>query len=399
MKRLTYPAALTAALAVMLLVVLGVVIGCSRAIEPEPSRPTSETTPSGEATSSAEPVALDELEIALEPVADGFSDPLYVTHAGDGSGRVFVVEQTGRIRVVRDGRVSEGAFLDMSDRITTGGERGLLGLAFAEDYEMSGRFYINYTDSQGDTIVARYTAADPESDAPRIRGSRTLLKVAQPYANHNGGCLQFAPDGTLWVGMGDGGSGGDPEGRAQNPKELLGKMISLDVSDEARTQPRIVARGLRNPWRYSFDRATETVWIGDVGQDSLEEIDRVAWDRMQGANFGWDLYEGSRPFQPQGRGRKGLIFPVIEYGRDIGQSVTGGYVYRGSRYPALVGTYFYGDFGSGLIAAAQVGDSGKVSNRFLLPDSGVRPASFGVDEQNELYVVDYAGGLYRVTSP
>ncbi|HSK46726.1 MAG TPA: PQQ-dependent sugar dehydrogenase [Coriobacteriia bacterium] len=369
-----------------------------------PADETSSVEPSSSASTStpgSERVALRDLELRLEPVARGFDQPLFLTNAGDGSNRLFVVEQTGRIRIVRNGRVTPRAFLDVSERISTGGERGLLGLAFAPDYASSGRFYVNYTDRAGDTVIARFIADDPSSDAPELRGPQVVFTVDQPYPNHNGGCIVFAPDGTLWVGMGDGGAAGDPQARAQNSQSLLGKMLSLDVEGggSGRPRPKIVMRGLRNPWRYSFDPDNDDVWIGDVGQNAWEEIDRLAFSEAQGANLGWNRWEGDHPY-PAGasRSRDGFVFPVVEYAREEGQSVTGGYVYRGARYPELDGVYFYADFVSGWIATAREKEGGDLEQSVSLPNPGVVPSSFGIDEDGEIYVCDYQGAVLRVVS-
>jgi len=391
----------------LLLVLLG---GCSGSRGPtppvsDPPTKTSEPTASAEDTASEADassgrVRLGDLVVRLEPVARGFDQPLFVTGAGDASGRLFVVEQPGRIRVVKDGRVLPRAFLDVRDRVSTGGERGLLGLAFAPDYETSGRFYVNYTDRNGDTVVARYVASPPESDNPALTRPEVVLKVGQPYANHNGGCLMFAPDGKLWVGMGDGGAGGDPHGNAQSDRSLLGKMLALDVEGgSGRLEPEILAKGLRNPWRFSFDAENDDVWIADVGQNEWEEVNRVGFDDFKGSNFGWDRWEGHHPY-PAGATppRRGFTFPVLEYGRGEGQSITGGHVYRGSDYPAMEGCYFYGDFGSGFIAIAREKEAGgDLEQRTVLGDSGVAPSSFGVDDDGEIYVCDYNGALLKVT--
>jgi len=395
--------------AALLCVACALVAGCA-APRPSPDTtppPAPEPTPSTPATSPSEvatgAVALRDLTVTLERVARGFEEPLYVTDANDGSGRLFVVEQGGRVRVVRNGRVSARSFLDVSDRITSGGERGLLGMAFSPDYAQTGTFYVNYTDRNGDTNVVRFVARDPASDTPDLIGPTVILKVRQPYSNHNGGCLVFEP-GTerMWVGMGDGGSGGDPHGNAQNPRALLGKMLVLDFASSPKPRPRIVQRGVRNPWRFSFDRKTHDLWIGDVGQNAWEEIDVVRLSEAAGVNWGWNLWEGSHPY-PRGSNpsRKGYRFPITEYDRDRGQAVTGGYVYRGTRYPALEGTYFFGDFEAGWIAAlrrtAPDGTAlAKPEVRTVLPDPSISPSSFGEDAQGELYVCDYGGALYRI---
>lgn len=380
------------------LAVLGLA-GCSgegRTVPSEP-RATTEPTTSGEPTDA--PTPLGDLTVGLETVAEGLAQPVFVANAGDGSERLFVVEQEGTVRVIRAGELVAQPFLDIRHLVSSGGERGLLGLAFAPDYEESGRFYVNYTDTDGDTVVARYTADDPSSSTPSLEGPEPVFTARQPYANHNGGCIVFAPDGTLWVGMGDGGSAGDPEARAQDPEQVLGKMLSLDVEGGSSSpRSRIVQQGLRNPWRFSFDRETDDMWIGDVGQNAAEEIDFVPFDEAVGANFGWDLWEGNDPYPPGADSpRDDFVFPVIAYGRDVGGSVTGGYVYRGSDYPDLAGVYFYGDYVAGWIAAARrVG--GGVDTRTVLPDPGIVPSSFGEGEDGELYVCDYNGAVLKVTA-
>jgi len=300
--------------------------------------------------------------------------------------------------------VSDGAFLDVTRRVTAGGERGLLGLAFAPDYATSGVFYVNYTDRDGDTVVARYTAEDPSSDSPTLKDPETILSVDQPYSNHNGGCLVFEPGTTrLWVGMGDGGAGGDPHGNAQNPRALLGKMLVLDVGASGTPEPEIVQSGVRNPWRFSFDRLTNDLWIADVGQNAWEEIDFVELDKADGLNWGWNAWEGNHAF-PQGSkpSRAGFRFPIAEYGHDKGISITGGHVYRGADYPAMQGTYFYGDFGSGWLAGIRrTAPDGTVldspEERDLIEGGAVVPSSFGEDEDGELYLCDYTGTIWRLT--
>ncbi len=407
------------AVATVAVVVALALSGCARGGEPQVAQPPASTetaTPSAPATGStdASGVPLAQLTISLDKVVDGLDAPLYATNAGDGSGRLFVVEQSGQIRVLRDGKLSAQPFVDLQGQISTGGERGLLGLAFAPDYETSGRFYVNYTDSAGNTVVARYVASPPSSDTPKLTGPERLLYIEQPYSNHNGGCIQFGPDGMLYVGMGDGGSSGDPQNRAQNPASPLGKMLRIDVSGKTysvppdnpfakQPYPRNItwASGLRNPWRYSFDTPSGELWIGDVGQGEWEEIDLVQANRPA-LNYGWNRWEGNHPYPPGAkRSRKGFTFPVVEYAHPTGESVTGGYVYRGAENPALAGTYLYADFVKGWIAGVRVDRSVKgvglrpLETRRLL-DTGLAISSFGVDEQNELYVVDLGGGLYKV---
>ncbi|MSQ78033.1 MAG: glucose dehydrogenase [Nitrospiraceae bacterium] len=339
--------------------------------------------------------------IALEPiVSDGLDHPVYVTHAGDGSGRLFVVEQAGRIRIVTQGRLLATPFLDITDRVRHAGEQGLLGLAFHPAYKQNGRFVVNYVRrSDGSTVIAELQVS-PDPDRSQTT-EKQLLVVSQPYPNHKGGMVEFGPDGFLYIALGDGGSGGDPGNRGQNRNELLGKLLRIDVdhgtpyavpkdnpfaSGGGRSE--IFAYGLRNPWRFSFDRQTGELWVADVGQNEWEEIDIV----QRGGNYGWRILEGSHCFLPRdGCARDGLIPPVAEYGHDKGRcSITGGYVYRGSRLPALRGVYLYGDFCSGEIFAFADG------TQQTLLTTGVRIASFGQDQAGELYVVGHGGTIHRI---
>ncbi|MGH7259879.1 MAG: PQQ-dependent sugar dehydrogenase [Nitrospiraceae bacterium] len=353
-----------------------------------------EGPPTVQAAQPAPAVAVETL------VAEGLEHPLYVTHAGDGSGRLFGVEQPGRIRIIQQGRLLDAPFLDISDRVRHAGEQGLLGLAFHPAYKTNGRYVINYVrQSDGMTVIAEFRA----SSNPNVSqvGERILLTVAQPYPNHKGGMVEFGPDGFLYVALGDGGSGGDPGNRGQNRNELLGKLLRIDVDrgtpyaipDDnpfaaGGGRPEIFAYGLRNPWRFSFDRQTGELWAADVGQNAWEEIDVV----KRGGNYGWRVMEGTHCFLPRdGCARDGLIPPVAEYGHDKGRcSITGGYVYRGSRLPALRGAYLYGDFCSGEIFALVEG------TQQILLTTGLRIASFGQDQDGELYVVGHGGTIHRI---
>ena len=308
-------------------------------------------------------------------------------------GRLYVVEQRGTIRVVERGRVRSGFFLDVRNRVTAGGEQGLLGLAFDPRYATNRLIYVNFTDGAGDTRVVRY----------RTRGLRAvpssaklLLRVDQPYSNHNGGDLQFGPDGMLYIGLGDGGSGGDPERRAQNPGQLLGKMLRLDVRT-AGARPEIVGLGLRNPWRYSFDRETGDLYVGDVGQGNIEEIDFTPRSSDGLENYGWDLYEGSRRFEDSEQGPGRLVFPVFEYDHSGGHcTVIGGFVYRGKARPALRGRYIFGDYCSGTIWSLKVREGRAVGVRrekFRIESL----TSFGENPAGELFAVSGEGVLYRLT--
>jgi glucose/arabinose dehydrogenase len=387
-------------------------------VTPAPPTATPEATPAATATPAIVTPAPAVEGIALEPVADGLDSPLYVGHAGDGSGRLFVLEQPGRIRVIRDGRLLPEPYVDLAARIASGGERGLLGLAFSPDFAADGRLYVNYTDRDGNTVVSELVAPDPAADRADPASERVLLVIDQPYANHNGGALAMGPDGLLWIATGDGGSGGDPLDAGQRLDTLLGKLLRIDPRpaggapygipadnplvgradgrQEARGE--IWAHGLRNPWRFSFDRATGDLWVADVGQNAIEEVNRWPAGSPAGPNFGWNTMEASACFDPaEGCSTEGLVLPVAEYGHDLGCSVTGGYVYRGTEIPGLVGTYLFGDFCSGTVWGLD-GAADEPAPRVLL-ESGVSVASFGEDEAGELYVVDLAGGrLLRVVA-
>ena len=327
--------------------------------------------------------------LRLVRVVGGLERPVYATQAPGEPKRLYVVEQPGRIRVVENGRLRAAPFLDLGPQVESGGnEQGLLGLAFSPAFARNGTFYVNYSArGNGDTIVARYRARNGRV----VAGSGlTILRVDQPYSNHNGGHLAFGPDGQLWVGLGDGGSGGDPENRAQNMDTLLGKMIRLDVR---RTQPppEIVALGLRNPWRYGFDRKTGVLWIGDVGQNALEEIDRLARPGTGLVNFGWDVYEGNRRFEEKELGQGRLVQPVAQYGRGSGCSVTGGYVYRGPGVPRISGRYVFGDYCSGNIWSMPAAGGSIRLESVRLPGL----SSFGEGLRGELYAVSHEGAVYR----
>lgn len=350
---------------------------------------------------------------ALEPVASGFNRPLYLTHAGDGSGRLFVVEQGGAIWVLRDGQRLEAPFLDVSDRISQEAlsadytERGLLGLAFHPDYAENGVFFINYTNRSGSSVIARYTVSAENPDRANPASEQQLLVVEQPYTNHNGGHLAFGPDGYLYVAIGDGGSGGDPQNNAQNLGTLLGAILRLDVSVEdgyaipddnpfvatGNARPEIWAWGLRNPWRFSFDRETGDLYIADVGQNEWEEVNFQPADSPGGENYGWRPYEGSHFYSGE-QPASDPVMPIAEYSHSGtgGCSITGGYVYRGEALPALVGAYFYGDWCSGTIWSARQPDGGGAWDVQAALESGLSISSFGEDEAGELYVVDYASG-------
>ena len=329
--------------------------------------------------------------LSLQRVAVGLEQPVHVTAPAGERNRLYVVEKIGRIRVLENRRLRSDAFLDLRGRVSLGSEQGLLGLAFHPRYARNRRFYVNYTDPNGDTRVVEYRS-NGRVALPTTR--RQLLFVNQPYSNHNGGQVAFGPDGRLYVGMGDGGSGGDPENRAQNPGTLLGKLLAIDV-DRRGARPQVVAFGLRNPWRFSFDRRTGDLWIGDVGQNAWEEVDFVPRRSAGLENFGWDVFEGRTRFENKRPSRGRLIFPVAVYPLSGGHcAVTGGFVYRGNVVPAARSRYFYGDFCSGVVwslrrvrGRAQVRrESFSVSNL----------SSFGEDARGELYLVSMSGTIFRL---
>lgn len=350
-------------------------------------------------------------KLALTKVTDGLKRPVHITHAGEDNSQLYVVEQPGRIRLLRDGAIVEQPFLDITDRVgSQGNEQGLLSVAFAPDYANSGFFFVNYTDKDGNTHVARFkvnddrNTADPDSEL-------LILKIDQPYSNHNGGQLQFGPDKMLYIGMGDGGSQGDPENRAQNPEELLGKLLRIDVSKASADQPyaippdnpkwegnnarpEIWALGLRNPWRFSFDRATGELYTGDVGQNEIEEIDFQPAN-TGGMNYGWDLREGDQAYSG-GEMKPNFTNPITQYTHgDGGCSVTGGYVYRGQAFAALQGVYVFGDWCSGNLWTLRRDANGQWE-RMDQPNANFQVSSFGEDATGELYALDLDGSIYKV---
>jgi len=367
---------------------------------------TPQSTPSPTLPAPAFPPAL-----SLEPVLSGFKLPAYVAHAGEeprGTSRLFIVEKAGHIRLVEDGAVRPTPFLDITDRVgSQRNEQGLLSVAFPPDFASSEIFYVNYTDRRGDTVIARYRlmAEDPNQGDPG--SEQIILRVEQPAANHNGGQIQFRPDGYLYIGTGDGGQAGDPWGNAQNPGALLGKMLRIDVMgadayeipsdnpllDQPGAHPEIWATGTRNPWRFSFDRATGDLYIADVGQNLYEEVNFQPAASRGGENYGWDVMEGNHCFEPAtGCDVEGLVLPVAEYDHGLGCSITGGYVYRGSRYPDMAGVYFYGDFCSGNIWGLRQDEAGDWETALLL-ETDLSISTFGEDAEGELYVASYNDGI------
>ena len=329
----------------------------------------------------------------LQQVATGLDSPVFATTAPGEEDRLYVVEQPGRIRVLEDGELLEEPFLDISSQVSSGGERGLLSAVFHPSYVSNGLFYVNYTDLGGDTRVAEFRESGAGTGPVQ---TRELLYVPQPYPNHNGGQLAFGPDGLLYVGMGDGGSAGDPENNAQDLSSRLGKLLRLDP-DRPSTEWEMFGYGLRNPWRFSFDRVTGDLWIGDVGQNSLEEVDFVSAPDLGGEyNFGWDVYEGSELFEDKVLTPGGtLVDPLTEYTHELGCSVTGGYVYRGEKLRRQAwGRYFYGDYCSGRIwSLARL--NGEVSRRGH-PFRVSNLTSFAEDLNGELFALSGDGSIYQI---
>ncbi len=354
----------------------------------------------------------------VEPVVGGFDRPVYVADPGDGSGRLFVVEQGGLVHIVQNGEVLPEPFLDLTGVVdTSGSERGLLSIAFHPQFEENRFFYVGYTEPAANVVARFAVSADDPNRADPDSGS-TVLRVDDPYSNHNGGLVLFGPDGYLYTTFGDGGAGGDPQGNGQDPDSLLGKILRLEVTtsedadDPAYTipddnpfangseaRPEIWAFGVRNPWRFSFDRATGDFYMADVGQNRYEEVNFQPADSNGGENYGWNLTEGRHCFPADTDcDTEGLVLPVAEYDHDLGISVTGGYVYRGEAIPALQGVYLYADFGTGLVwGLGRDGNGEWVSSDPI--ETGLNPSSFGEDATGELYVTSFDGTLYRVVDP
>jgi glucose/arabinose dehydrogenase len=384
------PLALTAALAVAC-------SGTSGPVDPDGGNPGVGNPPS--------------TQIELVVVATGLNSPVHLA-APPGDQRLFVVEQGGRIRIIQDGQLLGGSFLDISADVSSGGERGLLSLAFHPDYTTNGYFYVNYTDPSGDTRVVRYTVSGNPNLADAA-SDKLILTVAQPFGNHNGGLVTFGPDGMLYVGMGDGGDAGDPQDHGQDRNTLLGALLRIDVDGgdpyaippdnpfvgQAMTRDEIWAYGLRNPWRFSFDAPGGVMYVADVGQNRWEEVNAVATTDA-GVNYGWRVMEGTQCFNPSvGCDQTGLELPVLEYSHSQGCSVTGGHAYRGSVLTGLTGHYFYGDYCSGWIRSFRLQNGEATSPRTWDLGSVGRITSFGVDAANELYVLSDQGTVYRFSEP
>ncbi len=358
------------------------------------------------------PIHKMSVEVAFPNIS--FNRMVFLTHAGDGSGSLFLVLQEGQIIVFQNNDDVESltVFLDIRDRVDDSeNEEGLLGLAFDPHYESNGYFYVHYTaSSPSRSIISRFSVTVDDQQKADIESELVILQINQPFDNHNGGHIAFGPDGYLYIGLGDGGNGGDPHGNGQNNETLLGTILRIDVSDSSEQKKygippdnpfaglkyeknEIWAYGLRNPWRFSFDEETGLLWVGDVGQNKFEEIDIVE----KGGNYGWNMLEGfhCHPDSTSSCDSEKFEAPIVEYDRDEGCSVTGGYVYRGSIFDFLYGSYIYGDFCSGLIWALNY-DGTKIVDVTILVDSDLIISSFGEDEEGELYILSFDNKIYRL---
>ncbi|MBW3590642.1 MAG: PQQ-dependent sugar dehydrogenase [Actinobacteria bacterium] len=364
------------------------------------------------AAQAPSPPPLDSGPPALERVGD-FSQPTYLTSPPDDA-RVFVVEKGGRIVEMVDGQARTPAFLDISGEVSTGSEQGLLSVAFAPDFADSGLLYINYTDPSGATQIEEWQVDPGDADRAEPESRRTLLTIDQPYSNHNGGLIRFDPDGMLVIGMGDGGSRGDPENRAQDLQSLLGKMLRIDPGspsdgrpygipddnpfvDSGDARPEIWAYGLRNPWRWSFDG--DDFYVADVGQNRVEEVNYVEPGNQAGANYGWSRYEGNEVYDSSLEiDESNLVSPILTYPNDSGNcSVTGGGVYRGP-VKSLSGYYLYGDFCGGVVKGFRVANGRAVDIRTFEDMQVESLSSFGLDSAGDMYVLSLSGGVFKITS-
>ena len=342
--------------------------------------------------------------VLLESFGPSFNSPVEIKNAGDE--RLFVVEKSGKIKILnQNGSVNSTPFLDIEDRVSTNAnERGLLGLAFHPNYPENPFFFVNYTNNSGATTISKFSVSanqDIANDSETI-----LLEINQPYANHNGGCINFGPDGNLYIGMGDGGSGGDPQNYSQNTESLLGKMLRINVNSGAYSIPEnnpygdeIWSVGLRNPWKFSFDSLNGDLWIADVGQNEYEEINMVQ-NNPANINYGWRCYEGNEPYNLSGCPEEGLTFPVSTYSHyssgDFKCSITGGYVYRGNQISGLNGVYFFADYCSGEIGMLSKNENNEWDMSLAFPNINGSWVSFGEDINGELYIASINGGIYKI---
>ena len=377
----------------------------------DPPAPIPSPTPTPVAC-AAGPVVPGTPTLTSQLVVSGLRSPLDLQSVAGDRERLYAVEQGGTIRVIRNGQTASTPFLDASSLTRAGGERGLLGLAFHPQFATNRRFFVNYTNRAGDTHVSEFHATD--ADAADLASERVLLEVIQPFANHNGGGLAFGNDGYLYIGLGDGGSAGDPFGNGQNLSTPLGKLLRIDVDRgtpfavpadnpfvaRAGAFPAIWAYGLRNPWRFAFDRTTGDLYIGDVGQNRFEEVDIGFAARHGGENYGWNVMEAESCYSARTCDMTGFVLPVLDYDHNQGCAITGGFVYRGCRMPGYAGTFFYGDYCSAFIRSFRYanGQATEQKDHTATVGRGVinNVTSFGVDADGEPYVVDYDGEIYRI---
>ena len=380
--------------------------------EPGPTQPAATDAPPTEPpptpTPTITPIPQSPVSsITLEPIVSGLIQPLYVTHAFDD--RLVILEQAGTIRIFQNGQLLPAPFLDIQDPVgSNSNEQGLLGLAFHPNYQENGFFFLNYTDVNGNTNIARYRVSDDPNVADPASG-QILLTIPQPFANHNGGMIAFGPDGYLYVGMGDGGSQGDPQGNGQNPGTLLGSILRLDVTNaegiytipadnpfvaDSAARPEVWAYGFRNPWRFSFDRLTGDLFIADVGQNTWEEVSWQAADTPGGQNFGWNRMEGNHCYQGN-CDPAAFTTPIFEYNHTLGCSISGGYIYRGGQFLSLYGNYFTADFCTGTIWGVFQQPDGSWQST-IVQQSGQPIPSFGEDASGELYVVVRTGQIFQI---
>ncbi len=374
-----------------------------------PTEPIPTELPS---TDMPAPTAIPETAVSsvtLHPlIQGGLQKPVFLTHAGDE--RMFIVEQKGTIHIYEGGQLLAEPYLDIQDRVNDGSfEQGLLGLAFHPNYGENGRFFINYTNASGDTVISRFQV----STQPNVADASSeliLMTIEQPFGNHNGGQVSFGPDGYLYIGMGDGGSANDPQEHGQNGNTLLGSILRIDVDHDSAPYAipadnpfvnsdapnEIWSIGWRNPWRFSFDRLTGDMYIADVGQNQYEEVHFQPTGSSGGENYGWNVMEGLHCFSPNFCDKMGLELPIFEYPHDFGCSITGGYVYRGQKYPEFYGNYFTGDYCTGNLWSVFQEADGSWTSQQVYSFSGLLISSFGEDVNGELYLLDHEGGLWEI---
>ena len=391
--------------------VVALIVGACQPTLPDIPTPAPRTLAPSDTERPTSPPAETDFAIILERFAEVPGGPLAIAAPDDDSGRLFVASQAGAIwSVAADGTVLPDPMIDLGPFIVSGGEQGLLGLALHPDFPDDPRGFVNYTGEAGDTSISSFSLDPSNPDRFEVSSLRRLMLIDQPYANHNGGGVVFGPDGYLYLALGDGGAGGDPHDNGQRLDTLLGKILRIDVDADGRDygspsdNPFVGADGLdeiwhyglRNPWRLSFDRETGDLWIGDVGQGAWEEID-VARHDEGGLNFGWNKMEGAHCFRDEGCSQDGLTLPVTEYGRDLGSTVIGGYVYRGEAFPVMSGAYVFADFGSGRFFAID-GATSSITEPTQVGRSDGNVSAFGEDTNGELYVTTLEGTIHRVTA-